>query len=218
MKYYYFKTFIIFLLLTIIFSIPYAKANLPLVGKTIVLDVGHGGRDPGTLTNGVLEKDINLKISKYLEKELIKKGAQVILTRNGDYDLSAPKATRRKKSDFDNRIKIINNSAAFMYISIHLNYLNQKNYYGPQVFYNDQLKNNKNIAQIIQKELNSELKTNRKIKKIPDSTYMYSRLNVQGVLIECGFLSNDAEREKLTNNKYQQKIAKYITNGVIKIN
>ena len=196
-------------------SFPYAKASLPLFGKTITIDIGHGGKDPGTVVNNILEKDINLKIGKYLEKELIKKGANVILTRNGDYDLSSPNSYRRKKSDFDNRIKIINNSSASMYVSIHLNYLEQASYYGPQVFYNNITDNNKKIANNMQNILNKKLKTNRKVKLIPEDTYMYSRLNVPGVLVECGFLSNYNEKIKLTSKEYQQKIAKYISEGIV---
>ena len=215
MKKYCLKLLIIFILLTLILSFPYAKASLPLFGKTITIDIGHGGKDPGTVVNNILEKDINLKIGKYLEKELIKKGANVILTRNGDYDLSSPNSYRRKKSDFDNRIKIINNSSASMYVSIHLNYLEQANYYGPQVFYNNINNNNKKIANNMQNILNKKLKTNRKVKLIPEDTYMYSRLNVPGVLVECGFLSNYNEKTKLMSKEYQQKIAKYISEGIV---
>ena len=215
MKKYCLKLLIIFVLLTLILSFPYAKASLPLFGKTITIDIGHGGKDPGTVVNNILEKDINLKIGKYLEKELIKKGANVILTRNGDYDLSSPNSYRRKKSDFDNRIKIINNSSASMYVSIHLNYLEQASYYGPQVFYNNINNNNKKIANNMQNILNKKLKTNRKVKLIPEDTYMYSRLNVPGVLVECGFLSNYNEKKKLMSKEYQQKIAKYISEGIV---
>ena len=215
MKKYCLKLLIIFVLLTLILSFPYAKASLPLFGKTITIDIGHGGKDPGTVVNNILEKDINLKIGKYLEKELIKKGANVILTRNGDYDLSSPNSYRRKKSDFDNRIKIINNSSASMYVSIHLNYLAQASYYGPQVFYNNITNNNKKIANNMQNILNKKLKTNRKVKLIPEDTYMYSRLNVPGVLVECGFLSNYNEKTKLMSKEYQQKIAKYISEGIV---
>ena len=215
MKKYCLKLLIIFVLLTLILSFPYAKASLPLFGKTITIDIGHGGKDPGTVVNNILEKDINLKIGKYLEKELIKKGANVILTRNGDYDLSSPNSYRRKKSDFDNRIKIINNSSASMYVSIHLNYLEQASYYGPQVFYNNINNNNKKIANNMQNILNKKLKTNRKVKLIPEDTYMYSRLNVPGVRVECGFLSNYNEKTKLMSKEYQQKIAKYISEGIV---
>ena len=215
MKKYCLKLLTIFILLTLILSFPYANASLPLFGKTITIDIGHGGKDPGTVVNNILEKDINLKIGKYLEKELIKKGANVILTRNGDYDLSSPNSYRRKKSDFDNRIKIINNSSASMYVSIHLNYLEQASYYGPQVFYNNITNNNKKIANNMQNILNKKLKTNRKVKLIPEDTYMYSRLNVPGVLVECGFLSNYNEKTKLMSKEYQQKIAKYISEGIV---
>lgn len=214
MKRYYLKTIIVFCLLTILFSFPMTKASLPLVGKVIAIDVGHGGKDPGTLAGDIKEKDINLKISLALEKELIKKGATVVMTRKGDYDLSKPNATRRKKSDFDNRIKVINSSAASMYVSIHLNYLPQSKYYGPQVFYNEKNSANKKLATVIQNNLNNHLKTKRDIKKIPSETYMYDKLNVKGVLIECGFLSNLEEREKLIQEEYQKKLARYIANGI----
>ena len=103
-----------------------------------------------------------------------------------------------------------------MYISIHLNYLSQSKYYGPQVFYENNKKNNKLIASTMQKELNAKLKTDREIKKIPTSTYMYDKLNVSGVLIECGFLSNIQERENLQTKEYQEKLASIITKGIIK--
>ncbi len=162
--------------------------------------------------NGILEKDLNLAIGKKLEKELIKKGASVVLTRDGDYDLSNPSAERRKQSDFDNRIKLINNSKADMYLSIHINYLEDKEYKGGQVFYY-KTEENKKIALSIQKEFN-KISDEREIKKTPN-IYMYQRLKVKGVLVECGFLSNYTERQNLVTEEYQERIAVAITNGVI---
>lgn len=201
------------LLISALFINSEVKALLPLSGKIILVDAGHGGLDPGTTSHGVLEKDINLSISKYLELELTKVGATVILTRDGDYDLSSPNAHWRKKSDFDNRIKLINESKGDLYLSIHLNYLTNTVYSGPQVFYNND--ENKKIAEVIQKYLNENLKSDRKTKKIPTNTYMYSKLNIPGVLIECGFLSNDTERNKLNEFSYQQKIASIIKDAII---
>ena len=186
-------------------------ALLPLSGKLILIDIGHGGKDPGTISNGILEKDLNLAIGKKLETELVKKGASVILTRDGDYDLSNPKAERRKQSDFDNRIKLINNSKADMYLSIHINYLEDASYKGGQVFYYKTEKN-KNIALSIQEELN-KISDKREVKKTPN-IYMYQRLKVPGVLVECGFLSNAVERQNLITEGYQEKVAKAISNGV----
>ena len=201
------------MVLSVFLSFLKVDASLPLSGKTIIIDPGHGGKDPGTVAGNTYESDINLKISKYLEYYLSKNGATVILTRDGNYDLSSPNIASRKRSDFDNRIKMINKSNANLYLSIHLNYLNISTYYGPQVFYN---KNNKELAEVIQNTLNKKLNNKRKVKKIPKTTYMYSKLNIPGVLIECGFLSNAGERYKLTTDKYQQKIAQYITEAIIK--
>jgi N-acetylmuramoyl-L-alanine amidase len=211
MKKYYIIILVSFCILTIILNIKNVSASLPLIGKIIIIDPGHGGLDPGTSGGKIYEKDINLEISKSLEKELIKLGANAILTRNGDYDLSTPNTTWRKKSDFDNRIKLINNSGANLYLSIHLNYLNETEYHGAQVFYDQK---NERLAKIIQKHLNTDLKNNREIKKIPSSTYMYSKLKIPGVLIECGFLSNYGERNMLITKTYQEKLASTIAKSL----
>lgn len=200
------------LLLSALFINRKVSALMPLSGKTIIIDAGHGGLDPGTTNNTIYEKDINLAISKALEIELSKVGASVQLTREDDYDLSTPNARWRKKSDFDNRILKINESKADLYLSIHLNYLTDRSYFGPQVFYD---KENKLLAQIIQETLNKNLNSNRNIKKIPNKTYMYSKLNIKGVLIECGFLSNNDEAQKLNTEIYQQKIASLIKDAII---
>lgn len=212
MKKYFIYTLLLFLVLIGFFSTIQAKVHIPLVGKVVVVDAGHGGADPGTLYGSIYEKNINLSISKYLKDVLEKGGATVFLTRDGDYDLAKPNAMYRKKSDFDNRIKLINESKADLYLSIHLNYLNDSSYYGPQVFYQ---KGNEKLATKIQHSLNKKTKTDRNIKPIPKDTYMYRQLNVSGVLVECGFLSNAKEREKLNTTSYQQQLAKAIYEGII---
>lgn len=204
---------LILLLLSALFINTKVNALMPLSGKIIVIDPGHGGKDPGTISDTTYESNINLAISKALEIELSKAGATVILTRNDDYDLSVPNARWRKKSDFDNRINLINDSKADIYLSIHLNYLTNSTYYGPQVFYDN--KDTENLATIIQNTLNTNLNTDRKIKPIPSKTYMYDKLNVPGVLIECGFLSNPSEKSKLITEEYQQKLAILIKDALI---
>lgn len=204
---------LVILLLSALFINTKVNALMPLSGKIIVIDPGHGGKDPGTMSEEVYEKDINLAISKALEIELSKVGATVILTRDDDYDLAKPNARWRKKSDFDNRINLINNSNADIYLSIHLNYLTDASYYGPQVFYD--FEENKRLAQVIQETLNESLETTREIKKIPNETYMYDKLTIPGVLIECGFLSNEEEKKKLTTEEYQQKIASLLKDAII---
>ena len=209
---YYFKILLSFIIVfLLLYEIP-VKADLPLQGKVIVVDAGHGGKDPGTSYGSIYEKDINLSISLYLEECLSKYGATVVLTRDSDADLSYG-AEHRKKTDFDNRIKIINDKYTDMYLSIHLNYLTNTKYYGAQVFYN---KDNETLANTIQEYINANLDSDREIKEIPSATYMYQRLEKPGVLIECGFLSNAAEREKLVTDEYQKKVAEVIADAIVK--
>lgn len=189
------------------------KSMLPLSTKVIVLDPGHGGEDPGSVIMGIKESEINLQIANYLKYYLQKNGANVIMTRNSDNDLSNPNAKRRKKSDFDNRIKIINNSSADLYISIHQNYLTSTKYKGAMVFYNN---DNKKLANVVQSYLNEKNIGFKKESLIPNNTYMYKKLKKKGLLIECGFLSNYIDRNNLADEKYQKKIAQYITEAIIK--
>lgn len=207
-------TLLLLLLLIIIISIFNVNASnltFPLLGKTIYLDAGHGGVDNGATVNNVHEKDLNLQIVYKLKETLTSAGATVLLTRKDDNDISNPNALYRKKSDFDNRIKLINNSNADLYISIHQNIYQNKKYSGPQVFY---VKDNQKLAEIIQNTLNKYLNTKRKVKTI-NNTYMYKLLNKKGILIECGFISNDNERYKLKTEEYQLELSKIITEGII---
>ena len=197
------------LLIKICYSI---ELETKLLNKTIVIDSGHGGKDGGSVVDDVLEKNINLQIALKLKEKLIKSGANVIMTREGDFDLSSPNANRRKKSDFDNRVSLINNAGADLYISIHLNYLSDSRYSGAQVFYT---KGNEYLAEIMQESLASYLKTKMPAKKLSDTIYMYKKLKVPGILIECGFLSNENERNLLISEKYQEQIALAIIKGII---
>lgn len=197
--------------LCFLLSLTCVRASLPLTGKTIILDIGHGGDDPGTSYQNILEKDLNLAIGLELEKELSRNGASVILTREDDYDLSSPNAHRRKKSDFDNRIDLINKSKADVYLSIHINYLEDTSYYGGQIFYYGE--ENKKLAEFLQSEFNT-ISYPRSIKPMPN-IYMYRRLKIPGVLVECGFISNKKEREKLITPAYQKEIAKVLTQGLV---
>lgn len=203
---------LLFLIIIIsIFNVNASNLTFPLLGKTIYLDAGHGGVDNGATVNNVKEKDLNLQIVYKLKETLTSAGATVLLTRKDDNDISNPNALYRKKSDFDNRIKLINNSNADLYISIHQNIYQNKKYSGPQVFY---VKDNQKLAEIIQNTLNKYLNTKRKVKTI-NSTYMYKLLKKKGILIECGFISNDNERYKLKTEEYQLKLSKIITEGII---
>lgn len=207
--------FFLFVLFFVLFRFNLVIASGPLDGKVFVLDAGHGGVDPGSVVGDVYEKDINLAIVLKVKEKLMEKGAKVILTREGDYDLGTPKAVYRKKSDFDHRIMLINNSQADYYISIHLNYLDDSSYDGPQVFYSNVLEDNQPLALKIQNYLNSKLEKDREIKKISNTIYMYSKLKIPGVLVECGFLSNSTERKRLLDDNYIDLFSTYLVESFL---
>lgn len=177
----------------------------------------HGGVDPGAYYKDIYEEDINLSITLKLRDYLLTKGCTVYLTRDGDYDLSNPKARLRKRSDLSNRASLIDKSNADLYLSIHLNSSTSIAWKGAQVFYDDINKNNKDFALIFQKNFNSNLGSKREEKEIKN-LYMYKNIkNVPGLLLEVGFISNANERQLLNKEWYQNKIVKVITKSVIDV-
>lgn len=210
-----YKTLIICLFFISIFSISRVNAivkDYTLIGKIIYVDPGHGGNDPGAMSNTFLEKDMNLLLSQKLAKYLTGKGAIVYLTRDGDYDLS--KSTiNHKRNDLYNRVKLINSSNADMYISMHLNASPSNKWNGIQIFYSNILEENKEIATVITDTMRSNLKNIRDIKK-ENGYYMYSKLKVPGVLVEAGFISNANDNYKMRQPEYQDILIKNIALGI----
>lgn len=164
--------------------------------------------------SGIMEKDINLEISKKLETKLISLGAIVYLTRYDDYDLSVNNTINRKRSDLSRRGNIINKSDCDIFLSIHLNAEDTGTWRGAQVFYDDTNENNEEIAKIFQKQFKKYLNSNRNYKKT-DVLYLQKRIERPGVLLEVGFLSNANDRYLLKQDSYQQKIVTTITNGLL---
>jgi len=211
-----YKSLIIIMFFIFIFSISrvYADVNdLSLLGKVIYLDAGHGGVDAGAEANKIKEKDINLVLVKKLEKVLTGKGATVYLTRDGDYDLSKTNVNR-KRSDLANRAKLINDSNADIYISIHLNSTTDSRWRGLQIFYNNVNSENKLLAETIDSVIRSNLSNVRDV-KCENIYYMYKRINVPGILIEAGFISNSSDNYILRDSNYQDKLVNNIALGIV---
>lgn len=211
-----YKSLIIIMFFIFAFSISkvYANVNdLSLLGKIIYLDAGHGGVDAGAEANNIKEKDINLVLVKKLEKVLSGKGAIVYLTREGDYDLS--KSTiNRKRSDLANRAKLINESDADIYISIHLNSTIDSRWRGLQIFYNSVNSENKVLAETMDNVIRKNLSNVRDVKQ-ENSYYMYKRINIPGILIEAGFISNSSDNYILRDSNYQDKLVNNIALGIV---
>lgn len=196
---------------------------MPTTNKTIILDAGHGGIDPGKLADDKVtkEKDINLKITLKLRELLESSGALVILTREEDvslYEESANKSIREKYNEnLKNRKKIIKESNADMFISVHLNAFEQSKYYGAQTFYPKGKEDSKKLSKYIQAELKRVVdKTNNREIKPSDDIYVLKENEIPSALVECGFLSNEKEAGLLIDEKYQEKIAWSIYVGIQK--
>lgn len=212
------KLFVLAVFLIAICGMSYVnaeKSELPLLGKVIYLDPGHGGKDSGAYYKNVKESVLNLQISNKIMKALKKDGAVVYLTRYGDYDLSANGASNRKRSDLSRRANIINKSGADLYLSIHLNADVDSSWMGAQAYYDKINSENEKIAEIYQEEFVRYLNSTRKYKE--DSTlYLQRRITKPGVLLELGFLSNSKERSLLQDENYQSKIAEAVRKGTVK--
>lgn len=207
---------VLFLFIVSLCAIGFVRAiDVPLFGKVIYLDPGHGGLDPGAIYKDLKESDINLSISKKLQVELEKLGAIVYLTREGDYDLAVPNTINRKRSDLSRRGNLINKSECDLYLSIHLNAETSSTWRGGQVFYDDINEKNQLLAKIIQDEFRKSLYSRRKIKEITDM-YLSKRVKVPGVLLEIGYISNPNDRYLLKQDSYQKKVSKTIINALIK--
>jgi N-acetylmuramoyl-L-alanine amidase len=191
--------------------------NLPLSGKIILVDPGHGGPDGGAGDQKTLEKDIALKVSLKLRDFLQEQGALVIMTRETDKDLASSGTrgySRRKVEDLKARLNMINQNDIDLFVSIHLNAIPSSRWSGAQTFYASQYEENEAAARFIQDELRRNLgNTTRKAKPL-NQVYILKNAKKPGVLCEIGFLSNPGEKAKLKTDSYQEKVASSIYNGV----
>ena len=182
------------------------KSKKPLKGVKIALDAGHGGSEPGCVSRGVKEKDVNLQITKKLNKELKKRGAKTYLTRKKDVDVSLYK-----------RVETAKKAKADFLISIHQNSLaNPENYekkHGAGVYYYNE--NAKALAESVQTHLVRA--TGFKDDGVFNSSLALTRTtDPVSILVECGYLIHPYERVKLTDEEFQATVAEGIANGVEK--
>lgn len=182
---------------------------------TVVLDAGHGSSDSGKVgINGVLEKDINLSISKKTKKYLEKKGICVIMTRDKDESLAEGENGNRKVQDMKARVKRINDTKPDLAVSIHQNSYHEESIHGAQVFYYEHSESGEKDARILQEALLAVDPDNTRQVKANTTYYLLKRTEVPILIVECGFLSNQEEAEKLASEDYQKELAKAIANGI----
>ena len=192
----------------------------PATSMTVILDAGHGVPDYGTQSaNGTTEQELNLAITLKLQQLLEQSGTKVILTRsddNGIYEIDKDSIRTKKISDMKNRVYIGNNSNADIYVSIHMNYYTDSQYSGWQTFYQSKSKNSKRLATIIQQSLNENIGQNKRVPMAIKGAYIMDKVEIPSVIVECGFLSNKSDEEKLKTDEYQATLAWGIYMGIQK--
>ncbi|MHC1749029.1 MAG: N-acetylmuramoyl-L-alanine amidase CwlD [Cellulosilyticaceae bacterium] len=200
----------------------YATQSVSTMGiatasKTVVIDPGHGGFDPGKKgVNGSHEKEINLQIALKLRDYLEESGAVVIMTRVGDEDLDGMEGKSHKNKDMRQRKDIVNSSEADVVISIHQNSFTQPKVRGAQVFYHSASDKGKILADCIQNSIKKYADPNntRKVKSTTDY-YVLRATNKPAIIVECGFLTNPEEEALLNSKEYQDKMAWSIYLGTV---
>lgn len=186
-------------------------------GRCVVIDAGHGGDDPGKIgINGALEKDVNLSIVEKLKKYLEADGITVVLTRETGDGLYDKTASNKKVQDMKRRIEKIEETDPVLTISVHQNSYPEEYVHGAQVFYYNGSSEGEKLASLIQNQLKKELdEENHRQIKPNDSYYLLKKTKGTIVIVECGFLSNAAEAEKLCEDSYQDRVAWAIHKGIM---
>lgn len=192
-----------------------------VTAQVLIIDAGHGGLDGGAVSSdGIIEAEINLEITKRLALLMLFCGQRVALTRADTQDLASPDALtvkERKVSDLKNRVAAVNSASNAVLISIHQNSIaDHPEVHGAQAFYN--LVDTGNLlAEHVQQRLNQDHNNGneKSVRLIDSSIYLMNKINCPAVLVECGFLSNKAEARALCTADCQKGLALAIAAGYL---
>lgn len=192
-----------------------SSAKLEKGNGIVVIDAGHGGRDPGKVgVNDILEKDINLSIARKTAEELEKHNIQAVMTRTDDKEVEEGEEGSRKVQDMKARVAMINEIGPELAVSIHQNSYSDSSASGLQIFYYTHSSEGEKMAQQMEQIFLSLKNTRVRTSKANDTYYLLRRTEVPTLIIECGFLSNPEEAQMLALEDYQQELAEAIADGI----
>ena len=186
-----------------------------LAGRVIAVDAGHGGYDGGARApGGRWEKEYNLDVARKLEAELTARGAQVVMTRDGDYALcDANPPIRKKRQDMERRAALVLDAGAELLVSIHMNEYRDSKQSGPQVFFRADCAAGRQLAETLQAQMIATLSPSTERAASAGDFYILS-LGIPSALVECGFLSNPAEEALLRTDAYTLQVAQAVAEGI----
>lgn len=184
----------------------------------IVIDPGHGGNDPGKVAiNSALEKDVNLAIALKLKKYLEQEDMEVVMTRQEDKGLYEETDSNKKVHDMKNRLAIMEGAKPALVVSVHQNSYPEESVSGVQVFYYRDSVEGKRAALLVQEQMIATLQPAKEREAKENSTYyILKKTTVPTIIVECGFLSNREEADRLTSEDYQERVAWAIHLGIMR--
>ena len=192
---------------------------VPPSGKCVILDAGHGAPDGGAVgISGVLEKDINLKITKKLQRLLEQSGTYVIMTRSDDSNIAPDEKVKIrdiKRADLKARREYKNTPNADIFVSIHMNSFGDQKVSGLHIFYDKNHPEIERLAKSIQNKMSEVTGAEmHAVKTADERLFLMKNPPMPAILVECGFLSNPDEEKKLASDEYQAKIAWAIASAI----
>jgi N-acetylmuramoyl-L-alanine amidase len=208
------------LLLAPIQQVPAKNNNMPIFVTTdVLIDVGHGGMDGGTVSGHILEKDINIKIGQILYRHLTAKGFKAALNRTGDYALSDHnhwlKIRSRHLRDLAQRKEIANRLNPKLMVSLNVNWSSNPRKSGPLVMHQ-----NNDRSKALGDSLLRHLGPLFGVSDITGlsghgkSFYILKHSECPTVILEMGYISNESDRKMLTSTLGQNQIAAAISSSL----
>lgn len=183
-----------------------------LKGKTILIDPGHGGSDPGAVgLNRTYEKTITLQMSLKLRDALAQKGARVIMTRTTDVDVHSQNATA--KQELQARVDVGQRANADIFVSVHHNASTNRDLGGISTYYTPKTKYDTMLATAIQRRMAAATSVSDKGIRTAEF-YVTKRSSMPAALLEIAFISNPQEEALLNNMWFQNKIVASIVQGI----
>jgi N-acetylmuramoyl-L-alanine amidase len=168
--------------------------------RTVVIDAGHGGHDNGGQWGRVYEKHLALDTAARLETKLKNLGYQTVMTRRSDYFISLPQ-----------RVNTANRYRNAIFVSIHYNYTWKQQVSGLETFYSTE--EGRRLAQLVQSSLIRRTRTVDRCAKYA-RFYVIRNTTLPSILVEGGFVSNAAERDRMKSGWFRESIAQGIVDGI----
>lgn len=188
-----------------------------LIGRTVVLDPGHGADDPGAQANGVSEKDVDLAIARYLQNDLVQVGVRVLMTRHLDTDAFGDYQRKHvNRQELQKRVDMANASHADVFLSIHANSYPMASLHGAQIFVDKTSPQaSRELARSLQKAFSELTPTTRSVNQ-GINHYLLKHVKIPSATVEVGFLSNPKEATLLATSAYQKKVAYALFLGLVR--